>query len=82
MKTITTEELQKRLEAGPVPLFDVRGDVEYEKGHIPGLITLSGIENELSEQLGRKVDLRTPNELSTYFRANVVREARVQYDAG
>jgi rhodanese-related sulfurtransferase len=38
-KTITTEELNKRLEAGPVALFDVRGDSDYEKGHIPGAKT-------------------------------------------
>jgi rhodanese-related sulfurtransferase len=39
MKTLTTEELKARLEAGPLALFDVRGDVEYEKGHIPGAMT-------------------------------------------
>jgi rhodanese-related sulfurtransferase len=37
--TLTTEELHARLEAGPVALFDVRGDVEYEQGHIPGAKT-------------------------------------------
>lgn len=35
MKTVTTKELKRRLDAGPVALFDVRGDVDYEKGHIP-----------------------------------------------
>jgi rhodanese-related sulfurtransferase len=39
MKTLTTLELNNRLESGPVALFDVRGDVEYEKGHIPGAKT-------------------------------------------
>jgi rhodanese-related sulfurtransferase len=39
MKTVTTEELRERLESGPLALFDVRGDVEYEKGHIPGAKT-------------------------------------------
>ena len=39
MKTITTEELQNRMESGPVALFDVRGDIEYEKGHLPGAKT-------------------------------------------
>jgi len=39
MNTLTTEELSKRLESGPLALFDVRGDVEYEKGHIPGAKT-------------------------------------------
>ena len=35
MKTINTEELRKRLESGQPALFDVRGDVDYEQGHIP-----------------------------------------------
>lgn len=39
MKTMTTEELQKRLDSGPLALFDVRGDLEYEKGHIPSAKT-------------------------------------------
>jgi len=38
-KTITTDELRNRLDSGPVALFDVRGDSEYEKGHIPGAKT-------------------------------------------
>jgi rhodanese-related sulfurtransferase len=36
MKTITTEELKTRLDGEGVALFDVRGDVKYEIGHIPG----------------------------------------------
>ncbi len=36
MKTISTEELSKRLEAGPLAVFDVRGDVEYDQNHIAG----------------------------------------------
>jgi rhodanese-related sulfurtransferase len=39
MKTLTTEELRRRLDAGPVALFDVRGDVEFEEEHIPGAKT-------------------------------------------
>jgi hypothetical protein len=38
------------------------------------------MENELTEMLGRKVDLRTPKDLSKYFRDQVVREAKVQYE--
>jgi predicted nucleotidyltransferase len=64
------------------PESDIDLLVEFKKEHIPGLITLSGIENELSQLLGRKVDLRTPQELSGYFRDDVVREAEIQYDAG
>jgi predicted nucleotidyltransferase len=64
------------------PESDIDLLVEFEKDHIPGLITLTGIENELSQLIGRKVDLRTPRELSGYFRDDVVREAEIQYEAG
>jgi predicted nucleotidyltransferase len=44
---------------------------------------MAGMEQELSELLrGRRVDLRTPAELSRYFRDDVLRSAQVQYDAG
>jgi rhodanese-related sulfurtransferase len=35
MKTLSTEELRERLESGHPAVFDVRGDVEFELGHIP-----------------------------------------------
>jgi hypothetical protein len=54
--------------------------VEFETGHVPGLFELSGMEIELSEMLGRKVDLRTPAELSHYFRNTVVATALPQYE--
>jgi len=61
------------------PESDVDMLVEFEPGHRIGLITLAGLELELSEILGRKVDLRTPAELSRYFRDEVVQTAEVQY---
>jgi predicted nucleotidyltransferase len=54
--------------------------VEFDPGHVPGLFDLSGMELELSEMLGRKVDLRTPGELSRYFRENVIAGALPQYE--
>jgi len=39
------------------------------------------MEDELSEIIGRKVDLNTPNFLSKYFRDKVLQEAEVQYVA-
>jgi rhodanese-related sulfurtransferase len=39
MNTLSTEELQERLESGQAAVFDVRGDVEYEYAHIPGAKT-------------------------------------------
>ncbi len=53
--------------------------VEFEENHIPGLITFAGMEIELTEMTGRKVDLRTPEDLSRYFRDEVVKKAEVQY---
>ena len=36
MVTISTKELSKRMESGQPAVFDVRGDVEFERAHIPG----------------------------------------------
>jgi hypothetical protein len=64
------------------PDSDVDVLVEFETGYPVGLIRLAGIERELSEILGRPVDLRTPLELSPYFREEVVHSAEVQYAQG
>lgn len=64
------------------PDSDVDLLVEFEPGATPGLLAMARIENELSPLLGgRKVDLRTAQDLSRYFRDEVVRSAEVQYDA-
>lgn len=63
------------------PESDIDILVEFDKKHIPGLFDLAGMEIELSEMLGRKVDLRTPAELSRYFREDVMKKARVEYAA-
>ena len=63
------------------PDSDVDVLVEFEAGVVVGLIRLAGMEKELSDLLGRKVDLRTPAELSRYFRDEVVRTAMVCYVA-
>jgi uncharacterized protein len=54
--------------------------VEFDPGHTPGL-AFFGMEQELSELLGRKVDLNTPQFLSPYFRDKVLAEAEVHYAA-
>jgi len=55
---------------------------EFERGAAPNLIEIADIERELSTLLGgRRVDLRTPEDLSRYFRDEVVREAEVQYES-
>lgn len=65
--------------AGPDSDIDLL--VEFEPEHIPGLFGIAGMEIELSELLGKKVDLRTAGDLSRYFRDEVVRMAEVQYAA-
>jgi uncharacterized protein len=63
------------------PDSDVDLLIEFEEGATVGLIRLSAMEIELGEILGRKADLRTPNDLSRYFRDQVLRSAEVQYAA-
>ena len=54
--------------------------VEFEPGHVPGLAFFS-MEEELSEVLGHKVELHTPQFLSRYFRDKVMADAEIQYVA-
>src|SRR5919108_5415098 len=61
------------------PDSDVDVLVEFEPQHPVGLIRLAGMERELSTILGRKVDLRTPAELSRYFRQDVLDSAGGAY---
>ena len=57
--------------------------VEFEPDRVPGLLGVAGMEAELSRLfLGRKVDLRTPEDLSPYFRQDVLDTAEVQYAQG
>jgi hypothetical protein len=56
--------------------------VEFEKDGTPGLLGISRMERELSQIFGgRKIDLRTPEDLSKYFRQQVMSTAEVQYAA-
>ncbi len=62
------------------PESDIDFLVEFDPEHIPGLIAFAGMEIELSALLGGpRVDLRTLQDLSKYFRDQVVAEAEVQY---
>lgn len=62
------------------PDSDVDVLVEFEPGQVLGL-RFFALERELSEILGRKVDLNTAGFLSPYFRGRVLAEAEVQYVA-
>ncbi|MDA0267904.1 MAG: nucleotidyltransferase family protein [Cyanobacteria bacterium] len=53
--------------------------VEFLPNARIGYFELIRIENELTDLMGRKVDLRTPNELSHHFRQAVLKEAVTQY---
>jgi predicted nucleotidyltransferase len=61
------------------PESDVDVLVEFEPGHTPGFFALSAMQDELSGLFGRAVDLRTPQDLSRYFRDMVLAEAEEQY---
>ena len=68
------------LGSGFGPRSDVDLLVEFEPDHIPTLFDMAGMEQELSRLFGgRKVDLRTPEDLSRYFRKRVIEQAEVQY---
>lgn len=58
---------------------DVDVLVEFDPEHIPGLIRLAGMELELTQLFQRKVDLRTAEDLSPYFRQEVLDSAVEQY---
>ena len=62
------------------PDSDVDVLVEFEPGARTGF-AFFGMQEELSEILGRKVDLNTPQCLSKYFRDEVLEQARVVYAA-
>ncbi len=64
------------------PKSDIDILVEFEPDYRVGFIKLAGMEIELSELLGRKVDLRTPGDLSRYFRQDVIENAEVAYVQG
>jgi predicted nucleotidyltransferase len=63
------------------PDSDVDVLVEFEPSRVPGLLTLAGLEIELSELLGRKADVRTAEDISRYFRDEVVAKAQLMYAA-
>jgi uncharacterized protein len=60
------------------PDSDIDVLVEFQPGKTPGFFTIAEMEDELSVLFdNRKVDLRTPQDLSHHFRDRVIREAVV-----
>jgi len=62
------------------PDSDVDVLVEFEPGRAPCYFALVDMQDELSAIVGRPVDLRTPADLSRYFRDRVLAEAQVAYE--
>jgi predicted nucleotidyltransferase len=60
------------------PESDVDMLVEFEPGRTPGFAFFR-MERELSDILGRRVDLNTPKSLSQYFRDEILAEAEDAY---
>jgi uncharacterized protein len=67
------------------PDFNENSDIDVLVEFLPGtrisLLGIGKIEMELEELFGRHVDLRTPQDLSQYFREDVVESARPLYAA-
>ena len=64
------------------PDSDIDLLVEFSPEAKPSFLDLAEIEQELSVLLGgRRVDLRTAEDLSRYFRDEILREAEVQYES-
>jgi len=62
------------------PESDIDVLVEFDPGHVPGLIALGGMERELSELLGgRKIDLVTKGFINHRLRDRILSEAVEQY---
>lgn len=62
------------------PTSDVDVLVEFEAGKTPGLAYFA-LADELAKIIGRRVDLNTAEELSRYYRDEVLREAQTVYAA-
>ena len=54
--------------------------VRFEKKHTPHLFSMMRMESELSEIIGYPVDLKTPNDLSPYFRSDILTKAKTIYE--
>jgi len=60
------------------PGSDIDMLVEFEPGKTPGL-EFWGFQAELSDLIGRQVDLNTPPDLSRYYRDEVLAQAKTIY---
>lgn len=63
------------------PDSDVDMLIEFHPGREPGMLGFGQMIIELSQIVGRPVDLRTPDDLSIYFRDEVLRTAELLHAA-
>ena len=64
------------------PESDIDILIEFEEGKTPGFFSILTMEEELSKLFGgRKIDIRTPEDLSRYFRDDVINSCEVCYKA-
>lgn len=70
-----------RLHGTARPDSDLDLLVEFDPACKVSLFDVGGMSVELSDHFGVQVDLRTPEDLSRYFRDKVVRSAKVLYAA-
>ena len=63
------------------PDSDIDVLVEFESGKTPSLFDFVDLELELGKAVGRKIDLRTPNDIGRFMRPRILREASTQYVA-
>ena len=63
------------------PESDIDLLAEFAPGESVGLIRLGTVEAELSDLMGRRIDLNLPELLSAYFREEVLAEAETLYVA-
>lgn len=62
------------------PDSDIDILVEFDPAYVPGFFKLAEMEDELRMMFGgQKIDLRTPQDLSRYFRDEVLAAAEVCY---
>ena len=61
------------------PTSDVDILVQFDRKYLPTLFEMTDLETELTSLVGRTVDLKTPNDLSPYFREEVLRNAEIYY---
>jgi predicted nucleotidyltransferase len=53
--------------------------IEFDPNHVPGLFSFVDMKEELSESLGREIDLRTPEDISKLFRKEVIEQSYLIY---